>query len=279
MRIQVPDITDKDRLFKFLRENKQLHISAKKSEMKCADGVFSAGAESDKVFDFAKKSIGEQSEGKTSEIIVKAAINTTNLLDSHMDVHIPGIWNKSIKDKKIRYLLQEHKLEFDKIIADSNSDNLKASVAKMLWPELGYKQLQGDTEVLVYEALVKQSRNADMFNNYIKGYVLNHSVGMQYVKIYLAMNSENKYDIEEKDNWDKYITMVANKAEAEAYGYFWAVTEAREIEGSAVPLGSNWATPTMSVTEPSNDTPKAIIEPPQGTQLNYESLKSLLINI
>jgi hypothetical protein len=37
-----------------------------------------------------------------------------------------------------------------------------------------------------------------MFNQYAKGYVKEHSVGMRYVKLELAVNSDSKYDAEEK---------------------------------------------------------------------------------
>ena len=106
-----------------------------------------------------------------------------------------------------------------------------------------------------------------MFNQYAKGYVKEHSVGMRYIKMDLAINSENEADKEEKIIWDKYINTIANKADAEAQGYFWAVHEAKAIEGSAVVKGSNPATPTINVEaakstlqipEPSNDTQKKL---------------------
>ena len=43
------------------------------------------------------------------EILVKAIINTTGLIDSHQDLHIPGIWNKSVKENKSILHVQEHK--------------------------------------------------------------------------------------------------------------------------------------------------------------------------
>ena len=70
-----------------------------------------------------------------------------------------------------------------------------------------------------------------------------------YVKIEMCINSDSKWDVEEKENWDKYYPMVANKEMADNYGYFWAVSEAKVIEGSAVPLGSNPATPTLNISE------------------------------
>lgn len=70
----------------------------------------------------------------------------------------------------------------------------------------------------------------------------------------MCINSEDRYYREEKENWDKYYPQVANKKDVDEVGFFWAVTEAKLIEGSAVPIGSNYVTPTLSVKEPSVDT-------------------------
>jgi hypothetical protein len=58
-------------------------------------------------------------------IKVKCAISPSNILDSHKDVHIPGIWKKSISETKYDLLIQEHEMEFDKVITDSISGDLK----------------------------------------------------------------------------------------------------------------------------------------------------------
>ena len=70
-----------------------------------------------------------------------------------------------------------------------------------------------------------------MSKKYKQNKVKNHSVGMRYVKLDLAMNSESKWDEEEKKVWDKYYPIVANKEVADERGYFWVVTEAKIIEG------------------------------------------------
>jgi hypothetical protein len=105
-----------------------------------------------------------------------------------------------------------------------------------------------------------------MLNQYANGWVKNHSVGMRYVKLDLAINSEAEWNKEEKAVWDKYYSLIANKDVADEKGYFWAVTEAKIIEGSAVVMGSNSATPTLNnKQEPSDDTLDN--EPPiDGTQ-------------
>ena len=40
---------------------------------------------------------------------------------------------------------------------------------------------------------------------------------------------------------------MANKEEAIADGFMWIVSEARIVEGSAVPIGSNIITPTLDI--------------------------------
>ena len=106
-----------------------------------------------------------------------------------------------------------------------------------------------------------------MFDLYKKGRVNQHSVVMRYVKMFLCINKSEPMYSQEKENWDKYYPQVANKEVADEKGYFWAVTEAKIVEGSAVVKGSNFATPTLEIdikeavsdtskTEPSNDTQK-----------------------
>jgi len=174
---------------------------------------------------------------------VKTVINTTNILDSHGDVHMKGLWNKSLQERRVIYHLQEHQMAFDKVI----SDNVKASTERVSWKDLGL-DAKGYTEALVFDSLIEKERNEFMYQQYAKGYVQNHSVGMQYVKIAFCVDSKDKYWAEEKENFDKYIDEVVNKDEAIEAGSFWAVLEAKAIEGSAVLIGSNTITPTMSVT-------------------------------
>jgi len=243
---------NKNELFNCLKENKSVLIAQKKAVTKNADAtIHYVGVVNEK---------GETTKAEATTISdidklqVKLVINTTNLMDSHSDVHLKGIWKKSIKENKNLLLLQEHQMTFDKII----STDIKADVELMNWADLGLKKLQGNTEALVFNSTIDKSRNAFMFEQYAKGYVKEHSVGMRYVKIELAVDSEESYYKEEKAVWDKYIDEIANKEVAESQGYFWAVSEAKIIEGSAVVKGSNYATPTLSVEqkniEPSKDT-------------------------
>lgn len=261
------EFASKEDLFKALRENKTTLIAQKKMITKEADSViFSTNIESKKE---ASKEDGEDNISLT-KLKAKLAINTTNLMDSHSDVHFDGIWNKSTKEQKNILLLQEHQMKFNYII----SDNVVASVKKMTWKSLGF-DFEESTEVLIFDTEIDKNRNEFMFNQYSKGYVKEHSVGMRYVKLELAINSESKWDEEEKAVWDKYIEKIVNKDVAENQGYFWAVTEAKIVEGSAVVKGSNYATPVISIqAEKSLEEQKE--EPSNDTQANEKLLKELL---
>ena len=192
---------------------------------------------------------------------VKAVINTIGVLDSHGDVHMAGIWNKTVQENKAPYLLQEHKMAFDSII----SDNVKPSVEVISWKELGVNAI-GSTEVLMFNAEVSKDRNEFMFNQYKNGWVRNHSVGMQYVKIAFAVNDPEME--EEYKEWQATIDKIINKEVAEQNGYYFTVYEAKMVEGSAVPVGSNSVTPTLETkdNEPSKDTQEK--KPPLGTSEN-----------
>lgn len=228
----------KQQMFTDLRVNKSAIIAQKKMVTKECDTV--SFAPTIATIDATKYDAVDLSA--INVIKSELVINTTNLMDSHRDVHLKSIWKKSVKEKKDLYLLQEHQMKFDKII----TDKVKASVKEISWQELGFNY-KGTTEALIFSVEIDKQRNPYMFEQYGKGYVKNHSVGMRYVTIELAMNSDSKWDEEEKAVWDKYINEVANKEEAEEQGYFWAVTEAKIVEGSAVPVGSNIATPVLSI--------------------------------
>jgi hypothetical protein len=126
------------------------------------------------------------------------------------------------------------------------TDDVKANTKEMSWKDVG-ASYTGKTEALIFSVNAKKDRNPFMFETYAKGFVKNHSVGMRYIKLDLAIDSDAEWDKEEKEIWDKYISEVANKEDAEAQGFFWAVTEAKIIEGSAVPVGSNKFTPTLNI--------------------------------
>ncbi|MDR0575637.1 MAG: hypothetical protein LBG96_16720 [Tannerella sp.] len=253
---------------RFLKDNIEMIISRKKSATKHADSVlYLAKSFCDRPEKAEKAADGAESLLDRDVISVRSIINTTNLLDSYGDVHIPGIWKKSLKDQAGLYLLEEHNHTFKGVI----SDDVTAYAKKIEWRELGL-DFDGKTEALVFDSRIEKARNEYMFEQYARGYVKNHSVGMRYEEMHLCIDSEEKYYIEEKENWDKYIDEVVNRDAAVKKGYFWAVTEAKAVEGSAVLFGANWATPVQSVKEDANLSLGAFKEIDEATVREKESI-------
>lgn len=247
-------------MFDFLVKNEGLIMHAKKSDIKKADSAFSAPMFINEKGNLVDKSALVETQTSPDKIKVVAVINTTNLFDSHYDVHIPGLWKKSISDNKKAgfYLLDSHSRGFEDVIAEGCAANTQA----MSWKELNVS-LPGATEALIFTGVVDKDRNEFMFNQYMKGYVKQHSVGMRYVKVVTCINDED-YPVQ-KENWDKYIEMVSNRTDAEDEGFFWAVLEAQVVEGSAVLFASNTTTPCIDVSTYEEDSTQD--EPLKSTQI------------
>ncbi len=255
--MNIPSFARKADLFKWLSENKSALIAQKKASIKHADAF---SAPSMLVNEGGEAIKSDVITDKAKQIKVRSIINTTKILDGHGDVHIDQLWNKSLKETKDNYLVNQHNFTFEGII----SDQVHAFAKQMTWKELGY-DYPGNTQALVYDSVISKEDSPYMFDMYRKGKVKQHSVGMRYVKVDLAINDtdyEKEYAV-----WEKYFPQIVNGTDAEEQGYFFAVTEAKNIEGSAVVRGSNFATPTFSVEEKSQPEESTGAEPGSTTQM------------
>ena len=86
-----------EELHKYLIDNKKSLIAQKKSVIKEADSIPYVGVSYSVDKDVADKAESAAEVVKEGEIQVKVVINTTNLIDSHMDCHMKGLWKKSKK--------------------------------------------------------------------------------------------------------------------------------------------------------------------------------------
>lgn len=218
---------------KYLVQNKQRLIKLKKASLKTADVIELSPVKSGA----ATKQDGNQD---TETTLFRSIVgNTYNWMDSHDDVHVKGCFTKSIKETGEQVLhLHDHVHQLTAEVGD----NLKTYEAEMAWKDLGVER-SGVTTALMMDTAIQKDYNDKIFSKYESGRIQQHSVGMQYVKIELAIN-----DAEEKEEfevWNKYIDRIANREKAEDRGYFWAVTEAKLIEVSCVIRGSNEITPTL----------------------------------
>ena len=165
--------------------------------------------------------------------------NTYMWMDSHDDVHAKNVFTKSIKERqKSIFHLHDHKFE----ITAKVGEPINVYEKELSWSEFGVNKV-GNTTALLMDSEILKDYNSQIFNEYKAGRITQHSVGMQYVKIDLAVNDE-EYE-EEFKVWQDNIDSLGNKELAEEKGFFWFVREAKLIEISAVLLGSNGLTPTL----------------------------------
>jgi hypothetical protein len=208
-------------------------------------------------------------EDITSDLIqVKTVINTTNIIDSHIDLHMPIIWNKTVKDNPFSYHLKQHEAEFESVISNKAKSYNENSNFNLLGLGIDFK-----TVANVNEFTLSRKKMPFMFDSYVDGDVKQHSVGMFYVNMDIAYYDEDSK--KQMDFFDEMKKNAVNPEVADEYGYFWIVYEAKKREGSAVVFGSNSVTPTLWVKnyEPHKSTQKADSQPPkQGTEINYKYL-------
>ena len=254
------EFATKDELFKELRANKEFILDAKKSELqKSCDKGTSVTCKSLDLLKFT-----DQLKGiKIDDNFYYIAVNSTKILDSHNDVHLDGIWNKSVKEQQGKnYLVADHNLSVLSIIA--RKEHIEMFVAKVPFSMLG-KSYEGDTQVLIYKVAKNKIQNITIKEWLDSGDAIEASVRMQYVTIFLCMDSENPNDAVEKANYDNYYCDIANKEDFKDIPYYFAIKEAKNSrESSLVVFGSNSSTGVIENKEAVTDTSET--EPTQVTQ-------------
>jgi len=239
-------------MFMSLKANKQQIIDKKKSAIKFSDEI-SLSFNAD-----PRETTKEKPKDLEYGEHVYPIINTTNYLDSHGDVHLSGIWDKSATEQqgKIYYIIN-HDLSIGKVISYPNE--VEIMIKDLTWKSIG-RDYEGSTQALIYKAMLSETSNPDAYMAFKSRKPIQNSVRMIYVALDLAINDAGSDFKAEKRNWDKYYPLIANKEVADERGYFWPIFEAKIYkEGSAVLFGSNDAT-EVQYEEPKH------IEPPISTQ-------------
>ncbi|HTJ53733.1 MAG TPA: hypothetical protein VL443_29965 [Cyclobacteriaceae bacterium] len=243
-------------LFCYIKANKSAIIDMKKSVTKHADAVTITMA---KKANRATKDYLFENDEQTGTLKRTIVMNTYNWLDSHDDVHQNNLFAKSIKDRgnKIPHL-HDHIFQLDARVGMPISWQEKA----VPWSDLGVDE-PGNTMCLLCESEIMKDLNKQVYKDYLNGRIDQHSVGMQYVKLDMAINDPDYED--EYKVWQSTIDSIGNKSDAIDQGYYFVVYEAKLAEGSCVLLGSNELTPTLGQKfEPLKDTQeKSHSEPPK----------------
>ena len=251
----------KKELYKHLKENKDFYKNQKKATTK----TFVINS-----FGLTPSSASVVKADDEDGNIIKRTIvaNTTMLLDSHNDVHVDGLWKRTLnaKSERIEHLA-EHNFNFENLI----SKETKVYTQEFEWQQLG-AEYKGTTQALLMDTVIDKTINERFFNMYAKGLVEQHSVGMQYIQIELAINdSEMK---EEYREFEKYIDLIGNKEQAIEQGFFFVVKEAKLKEVSAVLAGSNNITPTLQDSHISTPKLELDSEPVTSKGFDWEKFNS-----
>lgn len=230
---QRKDFKTQKEFIRYLIANKSDLIQLKKAAIKFTDSFA--------VNNSVEKNIATHYPDDIESGVIKRTIiaNTYNWLDSHDDVHIENVFERSIKNNSDKvFHLHDHKREVTAKVGKPTSIYEKS----ISWKDLGVN-IEGKTMSLFLDSDIIKELNPAIFNQYFRKEINQHSVGMQYVTLDLAANDENNKD--EFATWGKYFNRIGNKEKAIEQGYFWAVTEAKLLEVSAVLVGSNELTPTV----------------------------------
>jgi hypothetical protein len=260
------EYSSKEDMFSDFRKNIDDIISLKKAEIhkSCEKGL----TVSCRSLDLLK--FTDQLKGiKIDDAYYYIAVNSTLILDTHDDLHLNGLWAKSVKEQQGKnYLVADHELCIDNVIV--RKEHIEMFTAKLPFALLGY-EYKGETEALIYK-IPKDKIIHDKVKAWLdSGDSIEASVRMQYVTIEFAMDSNAPEDITLKKNYDTYLSMIANKDEFEYIPYFFIIKEAKNIrESSLVVFGSNAVTGNIRNTEPEKSTHKT--DPPAEQSKSYYSL-------
>lgn len=270
------EFLNKEELFKSLKENLNIIVDQKKA--KIYESYKKGQSINMKSIDVSKFDIEQQKALKLDDNYYYVAFNSTRILDSHEDVHIDGLWKKTIQEKQFKnYVVTDHELEVLNTVV--RKEYVEIFTAKIPFSVLG-KKYNGNTEVLIYK-FPKDKVQIPIVKDWLdSGDELQGSVRMKYIKFLFCLDSNNPEDEDFKNNYDKYIDYIANKEDFEYIPYFFAILEAsNEKESSFVLYGSNNVTGQVKQVENKTeavDNTSEIIEPSNDTQKTNELLKELL---
>lgn len=237
-------------LFKYLIEEKELVLSQKKSIIKRAEGGLSFICNSEvaakEVFANKAKPLYDNDLNKG---ILKRTIlaNTYWWMDSHSDVHLgrgdegdSAIFTESIKGRASKvFPIDQHNWSLDGRMGKT----INLYEQPISWRALGVGKT-GMTEGLFADAEISKDKNERRYKDYLNDEIDQHSVGMRYIDIQLAVNDQDEYP-KEYAVYQKFINKIGNRQAVEKQGFFFAVGKAAVMEYSAVIAGSNELTPTL----------------------------------
>ncbi len=255
------EFSTKKEMFKELKQAKDQIIAMKKAQIfkSCEKGISITA----KPLDYLKLST-QTKDIPLDDNYYYIAVNSSRILDSHLDVHLDGNWNKTVKEQQGKnYLVDTHILSIDTTIV--RKEYVEMLTATIPFSMIG-KSYDGDTYVLIYKVRKDKIISPKAKEWLDSGDAIEASVRMQYMDIVFALNSDDKEDVLFKKNFDDIYPIIANKDDFETeITYFWGIKQAKNTaEASLLPLGSNHVTGQIQINSNKSESPSGtqkVIEP------------------
>lgn len=228
-------------LFNHLIQNKSQLITHKKTQYKKTDATITnpPSPTTQKTHKHP-----DSYRDKNKHTIQKNIIaNTYYWMDNHDDVHIKQCFQQSIDQPNHKiYHLHDHEFKLTSQVGDIQHLQEK----NIPWKQLGINK-QGNTTCLVATTNIHKHYNKKIYKKYANDTINQHSVGMYYTTIDLALNHPDHP--EEYKNWNQVYPKLGNPEKALENNFFWIIKQAQLIEISCVLQASNPLTPTLQNTQ------------------------------
>lgn len=189
-------------------------------------------------------------------IVVEGVAIIANYIDKHGSIFTTDCLTESLSEIVIHNA--DHVRDFEHLISNS----VEVAMREIPLSELG-ESLEGNATAFCFKSEFSKEDNPAMFRQYKRKRVKYHSIefdwsrrGAEILCVASTFNAPEEY----KENWDKYYPTVLNKEVADSRGWFYVYEKAPIIAVSAVVLGSNKVTPTLSTRGYSEEMLKVELE-------------------
>lgn len=248
MRYEAPKNLEGRELFKHLIANKADIIRQKKS-MPIKSAPIVIGAPTDKEDAnkglFIQKGIAQtkmEMPAYGEDFQKRVIANLCGWMDSYNDVSLMGSFNRTVNNNAgMMYFMRDHSSSTKDIIARMTAEDV--TIETVALADLGIESEVKMQEALVFRGLFSEKLDSQAYNAYYYDIAKQHSIGLQYVRLDLAVNDPDFGD--EYKVWQDTFDQVINKPKAIEKGYYWAVGEQKVFENSWVLQGANSQTPIM----------------------------------
>lgn len=170
---------------------------------------------------------------------VEGVAITADVIDSHGSIFTRECLEDALKGTTFHNA--NHIRDFENLI----SNEVEKELRTFKWSELGGDD-DTDVTALVFRSTFKEEDNPMMYRQYKLGKVHYHSIEFDWQNRSKEIFCIKEGNDEERKAWERYYPQVVNKEIADKRGWFYVYEKAPILGVSAVVLGSNKYTPTLS---------------------------------